>query len=72
MISFILFYQFDELKDDVAVEQILKVVFLDVGRPSPVSEDFSLLNRLYLSPIVCSINLSVNSLHGFRIDCNLD
>ncbi|KAL8512017.1 hypothetical protein ACS0TY_018467 [Phlomoides rotata] len=26
---------FDELKDNVAVEQILKVVFLDVERPSP-------------------------------------
>lgn len=28
--------QFDELKDQVAVEQILRVVFLDVERPSPV------------------------------------
>eukprot|EP00261_Vitis_vinifera_P032417 XP_019073660.1 PREDICTED: vesicle-associated protein 4-2 isoform X1 [Vitis vinifera] len=27
--------QFDELKDQVAVEQILRVVFLDVERPSP-------------------------------------
>lgn len=32
--------QFDENKDQVAVEQILRVVFLDVDRPSPVSEDF--------------------------------
>lgn len=29
--------QFDEQKDQVAVEQILQVVFLDVERPSPVS-----------------------------------
>lgn len=29
--------QFDELKDQVAVEQILRVVFLDVERPSPVT-----------------------------------
>jgi hypothetical protein len=29
--------QFDEQKDQVAVEQILRVVFLDAERPSPVS-----------------------------------
>lgn len=28
--------QFDEQKDDVAVEQILRVIFLDPERPSPV------------------------------------
>lgn len=28
--------QFDEQKDQVAVEQILRVVFLDVERPTPV------------------------------------
>lgn len=30
--------QFDEQKDQVAVEQILRVVFLDAERPSPVSD----------------------------------
>lgn len=30
--------QFDEQKDQVAVEQILRVVFLDVERPGPVSD----------------------------------
>lgn len=29
--------QFDELKDQVAIEQILRVVFLDPERPTPVS-----------------------------------
>lgn len=29
--------QFDEQKDHVTVERILRVVFLDVERPSPVS-----------------------------------
>lgn len=32
-----LLLQFDEQKDQVAVEQILRVVFLDAERPSPVS-----------------------------------
>lgn len=36
-----LFCQFDEQKDQVAVEQILRVVFLDVNRPSPVSNNFN-------------------------------
>jgi hypothetical protein len=31
-----LLLQFDEQKDQVAVEQILRVVFLDAERPSPV------------------------------------
>jgi hypothetical protein len=30
-------WQFDEHKDQVAVEQILRVVFLDVDRPSSVT-----------------------------------
>lgn len=34
--------QFDEQKDHVAVEQILRVVFLDPERPSPVSHSWSL------------------------------
>lgn len=34
--------QFDEQKDQVAVEQILSVVFLNVERPSPVSHYFKL------------------------------
>jgi hypothetical protein len=29
--------QFDEQKDQVAIEQILRVIFLDPERPSPVS-----------------------------------
>ena len=33
--------QFDEQKDEVAVEQILRVVFLDAERPSPVSGYFT-------------------------------
>lgn len=32
-----LLMQFDELKDQVAVEQILQVVFLEPDRASPVS-----------------------------------
>lgn len=31
--------QFDENKEEVAVEQILRVVFLDAERSTPVSED---------------------------------
>ncbi|CAA3015358.1 Hypothetical predicted protein [Olea europaea subsp. europaea] len=30
-------YIFDEQKDEVAVEQILRIVFLDVERPSPLN-----------------------------------
>ena len=30
--------QFDEQKDQVAVEQILRVIFLDAERPSAVSD----------------------------------
>lgn len=43
MVVLIIYYylnfiiQFDEQKEEVAVEQILRVVFLDVARPSPVS-----------------------------------
>lgn len=29
-------FQFDDQKDQVAVEQILRVVFLDVDHPTPV------------------------------------
>lgn len=36
--------QFDEQKDQVAVEQILRVVFLDPERSSPVSIDISSLH----------------------------
>lgn len=36
----LLLNQFDERKEEVAVEQILRVVFLDAERPTPVSEDF--------------------------------
>lgn len=39
--------QFDEHKDQVAVEQILRVVFLDVERPSPVSQDFLVFKSVY-------------------------
>lgn len=31
----------------MAVEQILRVVFLDVERPSPVSRELIILNLLY-------------------------
>ncbi|KAL0310683.1 UNVERIFIED_CONTAM: Vesicle-associated protein 4-3 [Sesamum angustifolium] len=31
-------FKFDEHKDEVAVEQILRVVFLDMERPSPLAE----------------------------------
>jgi hypothetical protein len=36
--------QFDEQKEQVAVEQILRVVFLDAERPSAVSDYISLLS----------------------------
>jgi hypothetical protein len=41
--------QFDEQSDQVAVEQILRVVFLDPERPTPVSMteiSFTLIFRL--------------------------
>lgn len=38
---FFVLSQFDEQKDQVAVEQILRVVFLDPERASPVSSPFS-------------------------------
>ena len=42
-----IFMQFDEQKDQVAVEQILRVVFLDPECPSPVSKtDTSLICSL--------------------------
>ena len=41
-LSFENLMQFDEQKDQVSVEQILRVVFLDPERPSPVS----VINRL--------------------------
>lgn len=44
--------QFDEQKDQVAVEQILRVVFLDVERPSPVSEDIPSLIRACLRTLL--------------------
>jgi hypothetical protein len=43
--------QFDEQKDQIAVEQILRVVFLDAERPSPVSLSnsfFFFLNAMQL------------------------
>ena len=43
--------QFDEQKDQVAIEQILRVVFLDPERPSPVS-----INNM---SIIMESNLSV-------------
>lgn len=36
LIYFFISCQFDEQKDQVAVEQILRVVFLDVEHPTPV------------------------------------
>jgi len=41
--------QFDEQKDQVAVEQILRVVFLDVDRPSPVCHIFTLLHFFHIN-----------------------
>lgn len=43
--------QFDEQKDQVAVEQILRVVFLDPERHSPVS--FSSVNGHFVPLTVC-------------------
>jgi len=37
-LNFFLLMQFDEQKDQAAVEKILKVVFLDVNGQSPVSK----------------------------------
>lgn len=42
--------QFDEQKDQVAVEQILRVVFLDPERPCPVSTEFFSVH-LYVEPM---------------------
>lgn len=39
--------QFDEQKDQVAVEQILRVVFLDVERPTPVTSFYMLFLNYY-------------------------
>ena len=53
--SFNILMQFDEQKDQVAVEQILRVIFLDPERPSPVSgitnlfELFSLCSFMHVS-----------------------
>lgn len=60
----ILLNQFDEHKDEVAVEQILRVVFLDVERPSPVSLRFS---KTYVTQ-----HPLFSWLHGFPINkyCN--
>ena len=41
--SVLVSFQFDEQKDQVAVEQILRVVFLDVERPTPVRVFYSLI-----------------------------
>lgn len=46
------FLQFDEQKDQMVVERVLRVVFLDVDHPSPVST-WILIFRNYLeSPIM--------------------
>lgn len=51
--------QFDEQKDQVAVEQILRVIFLDPERSSPVSgitnfvELFSFCNFMLVSFVFC-------------------
>ena len=47
--------QFDELKDQVTVEQILQVVFLDPERSCPVSAEF-LSFHLYLVAIFLHVN----------------
>jgi hypothetical protein len=57
--------QFDEQKDQVAVEQILRVVFLDAERPSAVSDYKSLLSicfRFLYSTILRSIKFTIHIL----------
>lgn len=44
-----LLIQFDEQKDQVAVERILRVVFLDAEHPSPVSRNLTCLMVLVFS-----------------------
>lgn len=41
--------QFDEQKDEVAVERILRVVFLDAEHPSSVSRNLTFFNGTYVS-----------------------
>lgn len=42
------FWQFDEQKDEVSKEQILRVIFLDPERPNPVSIRIILLMKMIL------------------------
>jgi len=49
-----LLLQFDEQKDLVAVEQILRVVFLDAERPSPVSLSKTFLILFEFSLMQCN------------------
>ena len=60
--------QFDEQKDQVAVEQILRVVFLDAERPSAVSDgiilSFPLLHSLY-NTILWSSKFTIHILQYF-------
>lgn len=39
--------QFDEQKDEVAVERILRVVFLDAEHPSSVSRNLTFFNGMF-------------------------
>lgn len=47
------FLQFDEQREQVAVEQILRVIFLDPDRPSPV--------RIYIFNIFITFKLHLES-----------
>jgi hypothetical protein len=57
--------QFDEQKDQVAVEQILRVVFLDAERPSPVSLSKALFSFHFFS--VNAMQLFKNIRFGLHI-----
>ena len=67
--------QFDELKDQVTVEQILQVVFLDPERNCPVSAEF-LSFHLYFVAIFVHVNcylllVPIYSLFFFSFDGHL-
>ena len=58
--------QFDEQRDQVAVEQILRVIFVDPERPSPVSRIGNIFESLIchvLPLILCLCVCIVNAIH---------
>ena len=50
------FLQFDEQRDQVAIEQILRVIFVDLERPSPVRLHISNMTKNLNHFIICSYN----------------